>query len=80
MLILIVYIFVGIMDKKHERHQEKYGWVENKTQEAAIMMIEAAKRDDDGNSQSFAIFTYHRLTPYFFRSLSCTANLELHST
>lgn len=36
------------MDKQHERHQEKYGWVENKAKEASLMLIEASKKDEDG--------------------------------
>jgi hypothetical protein len=36
------------MEKQHEKHQEKYGWVENKSQEAAVMLLEATKRDENG--------------------------------
>lgn len=42
--------FVGIMDKQHEKHQEKYGWVENKANEAAVMLIEATKKDETGTN------------------------------
>lgn len=36
------------MDKQHEHHVEKYGWVENKTAEAATMLIEATKKEENG--------------------------------
>ena len=38
------------MEKQHEKHLEKYGWVEEKSNEAAVMLIEASKKDENGTS------------------------------
>lgn len=42
------------MEKHHEKHLEKYGWVENKARDADILMIEAA----DPNGTKGAVQTW----------------------
>jgi hypothetical protein len=39
--------FGTIMEKQHDKHMEKYGWVEAKAGEAAVMLIEATKKDTE---------------------------------
>jgi protein DGCR14 len=38
--------FSTIMDKQHEKHLEKYAWVENKAKEASQLMIEYGNPDE----------------------------------
>lgn len=50
--------FVTIMEKQSEKHQEKYGWVTDKTNEAALMLIEATKQDETGHFPALQTWNY----------------------
>ena len=64
------------MEKQHEKHIEKYGWVEEKSTEAAKMLIEATKKDENGVFVMlfFNIAGSNNLN----RSFSCVTNMELY--
>lgn len=48
--------FEVIMGKHHERHLEKYGWVEDKAKEAEVLLLEAA--DPSGTRGSVQTWKY----------------------
>eukprot|EP00026_Physarum_polycephalum_P006496 Phypoly_transcript_06540.p1 GENE.Phypoly_transcript_06540~~Phypoly_transcript_06540.p1 ORF type:complete len:519 (-),score=154.20 Phypoly_transcript_06540:218-1735(-) len=50
--------FVTIMDRQHDKHVEKYGWVEEKSTEAAKMLIEASKKDENGHFPALQTWNY----------------------